>query len=205
VDVAAWPWSALVLVQVPGVARCTGFMLDPRTVMTAAHCLFLPRVRHMARPDDIHVLSGYARGDYRGHSLITRYSTASGWDPGDEHRAPGADAAVLTLATPLPGGALGLTPGQPGQAAMLGGYEQDRAQVLLADTDCRVMGLAGDAGGLLRQHSCTATSGASGAPLLARDPAGRWAVAGLQIAAERGVAGGLAVDQSTLAALIASK
>lgn len=192
--------------QVAGVSRCTGFLLDARTAITAAHCLYSSRVRHMVRPDSVHVLSLYQRGSFAAHTLAVSYRVAQGWLPLDQAAGSGADAVALTLAAPLGSRFLTLSPARPGQAAMLGGYERDRAQILLADRECRVMGTAADAKGRpLRQHSCAATFGTSGAPLLVRAASGEWAAAGVQVVAVEGAAGGATVPSETLAALIASK
>ncbi len=82
----------------------------------------------------------------------------------------------------------------PGAPAILGGYELDTAQVIVADLACTVVGLARDASGhLVLHHSCATTRGISGAPLLARMPDGSWAVAGVASLAGVGVSDGYAV------------
>ena len=73
----------------------------------------------------------------------------------------------------------------PGTALAIAGYNQDRAQLLVADTDCHVIGMARSAdGGAFFTHDCAATHGTSGAPLLTRRDDG-WAVVGINIAAGR--------------------
>lgn len=202
---AALPWSALVLVQIPGISRCTGFLLGPRLAVTAAHCLYGARVRHMLGARSVHVLSGYSGGGYARHSVAVSYRVPTGFIGGDEGGSRGADVAVLVLAEAVGGAALRLTTAQPGAAAMLSGYNQDRRQVLLADLACQVFGTVADpAGRPLRRHSCAGTRGTSGAPLLVRqDKIGPWAAAGVQVAAENGGAGGLAVPAETIQALLA--
>ena len=196
------PWSALVLVHMPGVSRCTGFLIAPRMVVTAAHCLYGPRVRHLLWPGAVHVLSGFSGGEYSGHSIVASYRVPAGFIPTNEGSSRGADVAVLALAQPLGAVTLRLVAAQAGEAAMLGGYNQDRAQVLLADPACRVMGVLADAADRpLRQHSCAGTRGTSGAPLLVRDH-GQWAAAGVQVAAVEGDIGGLAVPSETVQALL---
>ncbi len=114
-----------------------------------------------------------------------------------------ADWAVLTLDAPL-GTADRVLPllrelPAPGTPAMLGGYEQDRAQIILADTACTVVGPVRDPGGhVLLRHSCAGTSGVSGAPLLARMPDGNWAVVGVASTAGVGASGGYAVPVATI-------
>jgi protease YdgD len=70
-------------------------------------------------------------------------------------------------------------------AVSLAGYNQDRAQLLIADLSCHVIRAFGSPdGGRLIAHDCAATRGTSGAPLLVRQESG-WAVLGINIAAGR--------------------
>jgi len=213
VDAGRPPWRGVVLVQTEVGARCTGALVGPRAVLTAAHCLFGRGTGRLVRPGSVHVLVGYALGGYAGHARALSFTTGSGFALGPDGQPlpaapPDGDWAVLALDAPLgaPDRVLPLAPGvpPPGTAAMLGGYEQDRAQVLLADTGCAVTGLGRDAasGRLLLRHSCAATRGASGAPLLVRArPDGGWAVAGVASrAAGPGVAGGYAVPVTAVLA-----
>ena len=62
---------------------------------------------------------------------------------------------------------------------MLGGYNQDRAEVIEADTACHVV----TAGPALLVHDCAGTRGTSGGPVLMRGPDGVWRVAGMQVGA----------------------
>ena len=68
-------------------------------------------------------------------------------------------------------------------AVALAGYNQDRAQLLVADLAChvrRVVTPSGDASFIT--HDCAATRGTSGAPLLTKRDGG-WAVIAINIAA----------------------
>jgi hypothetical protein len=68
----------------------------------------------------------------------------------------------------------------------------------MADIRCHIVGRFVDAGGrLLLRHSCAATNGRSGAPLLI-DRGGKWHVAAIEVVGETGVAGGAAamVDEA---------
>ena len=201
------PWSALARLQIPGAARCTAFLVAPRTALTAAHCLYVRRAGHFAPAGSVHLLAGYAAGGFSGHAVAVAYRLAPGFDPRAPPAAFGADIAVLTLDRPLaaPDRVLGLADAVAGPVA-LGGYSQDRAEVIEADLGCRLLGRAADAGGrALLRHGCTGTRGTSGAPLLARAAGGGWQVVGLQVAAARDGAGGLAVPAARLRALLAGE
>ena len=195
VDATAMPWAALGRVQTELGGRCTGVLIAPNQVLTAAHCLLSRRSGHLVQPGSVHFLQGFSRGAYSGHARVSAYTIGAGWNAA--RRGPAsADWAVLRLATPLPGPSLPLWHGDlpRGAAVMLGGYQQDRSEVILADTACLVLGRAQDiSGGALIAHGCAATSGASGAPLLLVLDGGRFAVAGVSSMMELGRARGFAV------------
>lgn len=192
--------------QIPGAARCTAFLVAPRVALTAAHCLYLRRAGHFAPAGSVHVLAGYSAGRFTRAAVATGYRLLPGYDPRARPEDFGADAAAVTLDRALaePGAVLALT-ADGGPAAMLGGYNQDRAEVIEADRRCRVLGRTRDAAGrALLLHDCAATRGTSGAPLLVAGPGG-WAVAGLQVAAAAGRAEGVAVPAATLRRLLTAR
>lgn len=76
VDVNTAPWRILGRVQTSLGGRCTGFAVAPTVMLTAAHCLWLPATRHYIQPEDVHVLMGYAMGQYRLHAQVTRFVIA---------------------------------------------------------------------------------------------------------------------------------
>jgi protease YdgD len=191
--VAEAPWSSLVRVQSEAGGRCTGVLIAPDRVLTAAHCLVARLTRRLVQPGRVHVLAGYDRGTFRAQARVAALRVGPGFDAATSGPL-GADWAVLRLTAPLAGPVLKLA-GLParGAPAMLGGWQQDRAHALLADTDCPVLALVVDeVGRLLLQHGCAGTRGVSGGPLLVRQDGG-WAVAGIAVGAMRQGRGGLAV------------
>jgi len=200
VDARAMPWAALGRVQTELGGRCTGVLVAPDRVLTAAHCLANRTTGRLVQPGSVHFLQGFSRGEYTGHARVAAIEIGAGWEPA--RRGPfGADWALLTLATRIAGPTLPLWQADmpPGAALLLGGYQQDRPEVLLADTGCALLGAGRDAAGLpLLAHGCTATRGASGAPLLMALADGRFAVAGVLSAMELGAPRGLAVPASSI-------
>lgn len=182
VDPDAPPWSAVVKVQTNTGVHCTGVLVRPATVLTAAHCLYNRRTHALLQPVSLHVLFGYARDSYRWHRFVAHFIVGAGFN-GAARGPQAADWAQLTLAdgvpvAPLPmfGGAI-----HPGLPVTLAGYNQDRAQILMADTECevlRVLAAPGSGGDKFVVHDCAGTFGTSGGPLLTRSGAG-WAVIGV--------------------------
>ena len=204
VDVSQSPWRALGRVQTELGSRCTGVVIGPATVLTAAHCLVSNSSHHMVQPVSVHFLLAYAVGHFAGHAFVRRYFVPPAFDPTTSEPA-GADWAVLTLDTPLaaPGVPLKLDPQPPpaGAAVAMAGYEQDRDELLVADLSCRILGTARDSAGFaLLRDTCSATHGASGGPLLEKQLDGTWSVVGVLVRGVLGGAGGYAVPAVAIAA-----
>jgi protease YdgD len=186
----AGPWRAVGKLQATSGGlheSCTGTLIGPATVLTAAHCVFNVRTQHNFRADSLHFLIGYNGDDYAGHAIGVRLVTGPGYDPLRPDRTRGSDWALLTLAARLgtPDRVLALADGPPpvGAKIMIGGYSQDHPLVLMDDPDCRIVGRAADGGGRpLLVDDCAATRGVSGAPALVADGKG-WRVGGIYVAA----------------------
>ena len=204
VDAHQPPWRAVARLLVPGIARCTAVVVAPRLAVTAAHCLWSRAGARWVPAGSVHVLPGYAAGTFSAHLLANGYRVAPGYDPVDPDGTRGADLALVSLSGPAAAVlALAGTPQPPGTAAVLGGYNQDRAEVIEADFRCAITGIGTDRQGRpLLVHDCSATRGTSGGPLLVREPSGDLALAGVQVGAPEGRAGGVAVPITVLQRLL---
>jgi protease YdgD len=82
------PWNALGRVQTDLGNRCTGTLIAPDRVLTAAHCLLAPRTGKVVHPSSVHFLQGYAHG---------RFAARDAWSA-----SPWASRPTHWIATPQP-------------------------------------------------------------------------------------------------------
>jgi protease YdgD len=197
VDAEAMPWRSLGRVQTELGSRCTGTLIAPDQVLTAAHCLVAPRTGQMVQAGSVHFLLGYAAGHYKAHRRAVSFHLGPGYRAAEKGPAT-ADWAILRLDAPLDTAALPLRPPRRGDAVLLGGYQQDRPELLMADTACRIGDLGGGNGPPLLLHDCAGTRGASGAPLLRREGPDSWSIVGIAVAAARRNAGGIAISSQAI-------
>ena len=178
VEDSGYPWSALGRVNRETGGHCTGTLIGPRHVATAAHCLKDARSGVFLRPAQLHFVAGYKRGNFLAHSLVSEY--AIGGKPpaaGQGEPDPATDWAVLTLERDI-GSAVGYLAvlelsasiaakmGANKWPAVQAGYGERRPHILSRHDGCRIFGTV--ASGRLIAHACEASKGDSGSPILVR-------------------------------------
>ena len=180
------PWDAVAKVQTNIGSHCTGVLVAPGIVLTAAHCLYNERTRALLQPVSLHVLLGFESGDYRWHALVRRYVTGSEFDGAQPGRHREADWARLELASPIPPAiaplAVSREPPEPGLTVALAGYNRDQRLLLIADLACRITAVVALPEARQLAHNCSATFGTSGGPVLAQSGS-LWQVVGINIGA----------------------
>lgn len=178
VDVTQMPWRAVGLVQLED-GSCTGVLIGPRTVATAAHCLFDGDRRVKA----LHFRAGAREETEQGRAGVRDYVIAPDYSAGDAppHGGNGDDWALLTLDRDL-GLEVGFIPPalltKPETERVIAGtftvsqagYSWDTGAYLSGHAECRVLTLYRD-GSLI--HDCDTTRGDSGSPILFRRD-GQW-------------------------------
>jgi protease YdgD len=183
VDVTSYPWSSIGKLFNEAGGTCSGVVIAPDKVLTAAHCVYNPRQRRFLPASLVHFLLGYEGGRSTVHARVARYEIGAGYDPQVWFGTLESDWAILTLTQTLPAEIIPLkllTQRYPsGIKAAIAGYGQDRAHVMTADRHCELRE-RGQGGWLY--HTCRGVKGYSGAPILVSTAEDEFSIAGIHVA-----------------------
>lgn len=183
VEAAQYPWSAMGRLNNGLGGHCSGVLVGPKLLATAAHCLWNPKTRAVIPVSSLTFVAGYDRGQYLKAAKVSRMHPSPGWnfaDPGSNLASRGADWALLELAEPL-GNEVGWVAiaSEPDatEPVTAAGYGKDKAHVPTAHLGCHVL----ERRGPLLVNDCDAVQGDSGGPMLVwRD--GQFRLAAINVA-----------------------
>lgn len=167
------PWDAIGRVQFAGyndTEKCTGTLIAPDLVITAAHCLFHRLSHKPLAPERLHFVAGLKVDKWVGHSTVACFKSLAPLTFTERPTAESEqdDAVMLVLKNKLKIAPVALAEDQSlpvGAAIDHVGYSYDRPDWPVLDSDCHVTSRPGDLVGT----DCDATYGNSGGPVFVKD------------------------------------
>ncbi|MDO6800582.1 trypsin-like serine peptidase [Shimia thalassica] len=167
-------WHAIGRINIAGYntrSMCSGTLIAPDRVLTAAHCVLRADLSPFAL-EDITFVAGWLRGSYVAAAKPASVELHPKAIAMDGIQYP-YDMAVLTMSVPIPVSPIPVAPSpERGQFAIIG-YTSDRPHMLSAGFGC-----GGHPNGAALWLECAVRSGNSGGPILLQTNDG-WRVVGV--------------------------
>lgn len=188
------PWDAVGQVGIGGFrssVQCTGTLIAPDLVVTAAHCVVNPATGQPFPLRDIHFLAAVRGPKNKGHATARCLRFPPGHRPATASSggrlslaALAGDSAMIVLSDALdvePAPLAAVTAPEPGLALTHVAYPGDRRFLPVAHRNCMLLG----ANPFFWRNDCDTHPGSSGGPVFVTED-GSLKIAAIQVAAGAG-------------------
>lgn len=164
-------WQAVGRLNIGAHSFCTGALVAPDLVLTAAHCLYDPVTGAKIPSDEVEFLAGWRNGRAVAYRKARRFVVSKNYDY-NQHvvlQRVANDVALIELERPIrdssvvPFKRYDVT--RIGEDVKVVSYAKDRSEVPSIEEPCNIL----DADARTLVLSCTVNFGASGSPIFVED------------------------------------
>ena len=163
----ALAWQAVGRLDIKGSGYCTGTLIAPDLVLTAAHCVYRRSDGALVAPDELTFQAGLTHGKAAAKRVVSQVEAHRGYDPKTRLNKSNIehDLALVRLAEPIPTHELApfsvFPNALPKGPVSVVSYGQGRSDALSRQNACQVLGEFDKVVAL----DCDVTFGSSGAPV----------------------------------------
>ena len=179
------PYSAIGRLNVAGFSRlrqCSGFLVSPSVVVTAAHCVYDAYKKRPLAAGRFHFLAGWQKQKFLAHGIGKCVAVMDDFKPIKRPTLENfaKDVAIIILREPIDIAPLSFADDnliKEDTMLVHAGYSRDKRHLLMGDANCSV--LEEHEGVLLTD--CDTNHGASGGPVMVLDQDGKPHIAGIMV------------------------